>query len=193
LKEQKKKKQQKGEYIDFNIIINKGMITDMQQLLLKVSSILAEESYNYYNFIKNVINIPLIICNSVMVCINSTITDQELLKIMNIILNSSTGLILSFVSSFKIHEHIQQYHQLQMKYTKLTHLIDSKMTNDLEAIDNEFIQSIINDYDLIAESCEYSFPSSVRVKVKKAYENKISLPTSLSIDIVNVCDNKCCI
>jgi hypothetical protein len=176
------------------------MITDRQQLLLKqyqersyVSSILAEESYNYYNFIKNVINIPLIICNSVMVCINSTITDQELLKIMNIILNSSTGLILSFVSSFKIYEHVQQYHQLQMKYTKLTHLIDSKMTNDLETIDNEFIQSIINDYDLIAESCEYSFPSSVRVKVKKTYENKISLPTSLSIDIVNVCDNKCCI
>jgi hypothetical protein len=80
-----------------------------------------------------------------------------------------------------------------MKYTKLTHLIDSKMTNDLETIDNEFIQSIINDYDLIAESCEYSFPSSVRVKVKKAYENKISLPNSLSIDNVNVCDNKCCI
>jgi hypothetical protein len=107
-----------------------------------------------------------------MVCINSTITEQELLKIMNIILNSSTGLILSFLSSFKIHEHIQQYHQSQMKYTKLAHLIDSKMTNDLETIDHEFIQSIINDYDLIAESCEYSFPSSVRVKVKKAYENK---------------------
>ena len=34
LKELKKKKQQKGEYIDFNIIINKGMITDRQQLLL---------------------------------------------------------------------------------------------------------------------------------------------------------------
>ncbi len=89
-------------------VIYKGMITDRQQSLLKqyqersyVSSILAEESYNYYYFIKNVINIHLIICNSVMVCINSTITDQQLLKIMNIILNSSTGFKLSFVSSFK--------------------------------------------------------------------------------------------
>jgi hypothetical protein len=52
-------------------VIYKGMIVDEQQLLLKQcqersygSSILAEESYNYYNFIKNVINIPLIICNS---------------------------------------------------------------------------------------------------------------------------------
>ncbi len=42
------------------------------------------------------------------------------------------------------------------------------MTNDLETIDNEFIQSIINNCDIIAESCEYSFPSSVRVKVKKS-------------------------
>ncbi len=74
-----------------------------------------------------------------------------------------------------------------MKYTKSAHLIDSKMTNDLETIDHEFIQSIINDYDLIAESCEYSFPSSVRVKVKRYMK--------LRIDIVNVkvCDNKCCV
>jgi hypothetical protein len=32
---------------------------------------------------------------------------------------------------------------------------------------NLIIQSIINDYDIIAESCEYSLPSPVRVKVKK--------------------------
>ncbi len=111
-------------------VIYKGMITDRQQLLLKqyqersyFLSILAEELYNYYNFIKNVINIPLIICNSVMVFINSTMTDQELLKIMNIILNSSTGLILSFVSSFKIHEH------------NSTHPTISPITNEIYKID----------------------------------------------------------
>ncbi len=53
-------------------VIYKGMITDRQQLLLKqfqersyVSSILVEESYNY--FIKNVINIPFIICWFVLI------------------------------------------------------------------------------------------------------------------------------
>ena len=99
------------------------MITTQQQLLLKqyqeksfVSSILAEEACSYFSFIKNIINIPLIICNSAMVCINSSISDQELLKILNIILNSSTGLILSLISNFKIYEKIQQYHQLQIKY-----------------------------------------------------------------------------
>ena len=78
------------------------MITDSQQQLLKqyqdkayINALLAEESANYYNFIKNIINIPLIICNTAMVCINSIIVDQDLLKILNIILNSSTDLILS--------------------------------------------------------------------------------------------------
>ena len=52
------------------------MITDSQQQLLKqyqdkayINALLAEESANYYNFIKNIINIPLIICNNAMVCI----------------------------------------------------------------------------------------------------------------------------
>ena len=176
------------------------MITTQQQLLLRqyqeksfVSSILAEESYNYYNFTKNIINIPLIICNSAMVCINSIITDDELLKILNIILNSSTGLILSLISNFKVYEHITSFHLLQIKFTKLTHLIDSKLTNDLDNINAEFIQNVIDDYDAISESCEYSYPSSIRKRIKRTYEDKLSLPSSLSIDIVGICENnKCC-
>ena len=175
------------------------MITTQQQLLLKqyqersfVSSILAEEACNYFSFIKNVINIPLIICNSAMVCINSSITDQELLKILNIILNSSTGLILSLISNFKIYEHITLYHQLQIKYNKLSHLIDSKLTNDLDNINTEFIQNVINDYDAISESCEYAFPSHIRIKIKKQYETKLSLPSSLVVDITE-CKSDCCV
>lgn len=177
------------------------MISAQQQLLLKayqdksfVSSILAEEACNYYSFIKNIINIPLIICNSAMVCINSSITDQELLKILNIILNSSTGLILSLISNFKIYEHITQFHQLQIKFMKLSHLIDSKLTNDLDNINNEFIQNVIDDYDAITEGQEFAYPNKIKKRVKKQYENKLSLPSSLSVDVVELCENnKCCI
>ena len=55
---------------------------------------------------------------------NSITEDQDLLRVSNIILNSSTGLILSLISNFKIYEHIQQYHQLQMKLNRLSHQID---------------------------------------------------------------------
>ena len=177
------------------------MISQQQQDLLKqykdksyINALLAEEAYNYFVFIKNVINIPLIITNSAMVVINAVITDQDLLKILNIILNSSTGLILSLISNFKIYENIQNFHQLQVKFNKLSHQIDSKLTNDLENINTEFITGIIDDYDQICESIEFAFPNSIKKRIKKQYEGKMTLPSSLSVEIVEICeDNKCCV
>ncbi len=90
------------------------MLSTWQQSLRKqyqeqssVSSILAEEACNYYSLIKNIINIPLFIWNSALVCINSSSTEQALLKTLNLLWNSSTGLILSVISKFKIYENIR--------------------------------------------------------------------------------------
>jgi len=176
------------------------MITEEQKELLKqykekafISSVLAEESYNYYNFVKNLINVPLIICNTAMVCINGSVEDQNTLKILNIILNSSTGLILSFISNFKIYEHISQFHQLQIKFNKLSHLIDSKITNEIDNINIDYIQNIIEDYDSICEGQEFAFPLKIKNKIKMQYINKMSLPTTLSADIVECkADSLCC-
>ena len=177
------------------------MITDQQLELLKqykdksyINSLLAEQSYDYFNFVKNIINIPLILCNTIMVIINSIITDQDLLKILNIILNSSTGLIISMISNFKIYEKIQQYHQLQIKFNKLNHQIDSKINNDMSNITSDYIIGVIEDYDQILESIEYTFPTKIKNRIKKQYENKMTLPSSLSVEIVEICeDNKCCV
>ena len=125
-----------------------------------------------------------------MVCINSIIEDQNLLKILNIILNSSTGLILGLISNFKIYEKITTTKTLYTKYNKLSNLIDGKITNEMELINTDFIESIINEYNNIGESQEYSYPSSIRKRIKKQYENKMSLPLCLAVDIV-VCEGYC--
>jgi hypothetical protein len=156
-----------------------------------VQSILAEQSFNYYNFIKNMVNIPLIISNTAMVAINGSIDNSELLKILNIILNSFTGLILSFISNFKVYEHINTYRILQSKFNKLSHLIDNKMANNTDELTSEFINNIIQDYDDINDSIEFNYPSSIRDRIKKQYEGKINLPSSLSVDLVE-CRNICC-
>lgn len=178
------------------------MITEQQKELLKqyqeksyINSLLAEESGNYFHFIKNLINIPLIISNTAMVIINSIITDQDLLKVLNIILNSSTGLILSLISNFKIYENIQQFQSLRIKFNKLSHIIDSKLTNDCDNISNEYIASVVDDYDQITESIEFTYPNSIKKRIKKQYEGKLSLPSSLSVDIVELCNNSksCCV
>ena len=176
-------------------------ITEQQRELLMqykekafISAILAEESNNYFSFVKNMINIPLIVTNSAMVIINAIIIDQELLKILNIILNSSTGLILSLISNFKVYENIQLFHQVKSKFNKLSHVIDNKLTNDSENISSEFITNIIEDYDQIYDGMEFTFPASIKKRIKKQYEGKMTLPVALTIDIVELCEKPsiCC-
>ena len=175
-------------------------ISNQQLELLKqfkekafISAILSEQSYNYFCFIKNLINIPLIICNSAMVCINSIIEDQQTLKILNIILNSSTGLILSLISNFKIYEQINQFHQLNIKFNKLSNVIDSKLSNDYDNITADFINNMIDDYQVISESQDFNYPNKIKKRVKNQYQGKMSLPIALSCDIVEVeCNTKCC-
>ena len=56
------------------------MITEQQLELLKqykdksyINALLAEQACDHYNFVKNIINIPLIVCNTALVIINSII------------------------------------------------------------------------------------------------------------------------
>jgi hypothetical protein len=119
-----------------------------------------------------------------MVCINSIIEDQNTLKILNIILNSSTGLILSLISNFKIYEQINQFHQLNIKFNKLSNVIDSKISNDYENITSDFINNIMNDYEAILESQDFNYPEKIKIRVKRQYEGKLTLPIALSCEIV---------
>jgi hypothetical protein len=56
------------------------------------------------------------------------------LKKLNIIKNTSTGLILGSISNVKIYKKINQYHQFCVKNDKLSILIDTKKTNELDKI-----------------------------------------------------------
>jgi hypothetical protein len=158
-----------------------------------INSLLAEQSYNYFHWIKNAVNIPLIVCNTAMICINSIITDQDLLKILNIILNSSTGLILSLISNFHIHESISQFEELNKKYSKLSNDIDTKICNDND-ISIEYINNIVEDYNALCETIKYSYPNKIKKRIKKQYEGKMKLPSCLQVDLVEVCDDTkiCC-
>jgi hypothetical protein len=127
-----------------------------------------------------------------MVIINAIILDQDLLKVLNIILNSSTGLILSLISNFKVYENIQSFHQLQIKFNKLCHIIDSKLTNDINNISVEYINSVVDDYDAIYESIEFQFPNHIKKRIKNQFQDKLSLPTYLTVDLVNNCESKSC-
>ena len=51
----------------------------------------------------------------------------------------------------------------------------------------------MNEYDNIAEGQEFAFPNKIKKRIKKQYEGKLTLPLSLSVDIVECNKNNCCI
>ena len=61
----------------------------------------------------------------------------------------------------QVNENIQQFKPLQIKFNKLTHYIDSKLTNDKDNITIDYIQSFVEDYDQIYESIEFNFPAKI--------------------------------
>lgn len=175
------------------------MINNLEVELLRsykdkayIMGILCEQSYNHYSFVKNMINIPLILVNTAMTVLNSAIFDANDLKIPNIILNSTTGVIIGLISSFKVYEKIHAFHQLQSKFNKLSSTIEKKMIIDVDSITNEEINNYIETYDNLIDSIEYPISEKIKDKVKKQFVEKLNLPTMLSVEIVE-CPTKCCV
>ena len=155
-----------------------------------VMQLLCEQSYNHYSFIKNLINLPLILINSTMTVLNSIIDNSNDLKIPNILLNSTTGLIIAFTTNFKVYERINSFHQLQSKYNKLYTDIEKILILNPDEITNEKINNIIETYEALSDNMEFSISDRIKQKVKKEFNNKLNLPSILSVDIVE-CKDKC--
>jgi len=155
------------------------MITEIQRDLLKsykdksfIMMILCEQSYNEYTFIKNIINVPLILVNTAMTALNSIVMNADDMKIPNILLNSTTGVIIGLISSFKIYEKIQSFHQLQGKFNKLSSNLESKLIK-MDAINDDDITNVIDTYDNLVDSIDYPISESIKKKLKRSFLEKL--------------------
>ena len=153
------------------------MITNIELELLKsykykayIMSFFCEQSYNHYSFVKNLINIPLILINTSMTILNSIIENSNDLKIPNIILNSSTGLIIAFVSQYKLYEKINEFHQLQNKFNKLSTNIEKKLILDIESLTDNDINGFIETYDILIDNMVYPISDGIKNKIKKQFK-----------------------
>ena len=109
-------------------------------------------------------------------------TSNEL-KYSNIIVNASTVFLMSTYNNLKINEKITNFRALQIKYNKLTHVIEDKLCNEIETITKEDIRNIISEYDNLYEQIDFQFVSFINEKVKKIYYNKRTLPNILNCEI----------
>ena len=53
----------------------------------------------------------------------------------------------------------------QLVISERAHQIDSKLTNDSENINTEFITGIIDNYDQIIETQDYGFPVRIKKRI----------------------------
>jgi hypothetical protein len=136
-----------------------------------ICNILCDESFNHYSFIKNLVNLPLILSSSVMTVLNSSDFDAQTMRIPNIVLNASTTLILSLINNYKLPEKCQTFRSKSIKYMHLCNQIEDSLTNDLNNINIDKIRNFINDYDAITESLEYSYPTHIKNRVRKKFKN----------------------
>jgi hypothetical protein len=151
-----------------------------------ICSILCQQTSDWYNFLKTITNIPLILMSTSLSIINSLDLENVDMRVPNIVINASFALILSLINNFSISEKQANFRSLHLKYIKLTHFIEDKITNELDNCTKEDIRNIINDYDILTENLDYPYPGFIRKRVKTRYFGKKTLPNILNCEIVFV-------
>jgi len=66
-----------------------------------INSLLYQQSMDFNMFLRNIINIPLILISGVLTILNS-IMDEKDMKIIDIVLNGMVGLILAMINNLKL-------------------------------------------------------------------------------------------
>ena len=116
-----------------------------------------------------------------MTVLNSSDFDPVTMRIPNIVLNSSTSLILSLINNYKLPEKCQTFRNKSIKYMHLTNQIEDSLTNEIYNIAVDKIRNYINEYDSISESLEYGFPSHIKNRIGKRFIDKKKLPNVLNM------------
>jgi len=148
-----------------------------------ITSILCAQSSEHFSFLRSMVNLPLIISSSVMTVLNSMSDNSNEMKYANIVLNTWTSLILSIIGNFKLTEQATNFKQIEIKMNKLTHKIEDFLSIDLESTKIEDIRTIINEYDSLNESLDFTYPNFIKNRVKKIYSGKKTLPNILNCEI----------
>ena len=141
-----------------------------------IYSVLLNQSHCYYGRLKTLLKVPLILTSSVMSVINGNIENSESLKIVNITFNLLTAIILGLTATFNIEQKYQNFLQAEKKFLKLSSKIEQRLLNEDDVIYTEFINEIMNEYDVIVESIDYDIPASICKKVRAQYATKKTLP-----------------
>ena len=140
-----------------------------------VYSVLCSKSSSFFNRWKYALQLPLIITSTVLTYINSNQDENmmDAMKVVNPVFNLFTAILLALNNMLKLESKANDFKNNGIKFQKLSHLIEQKQ---LEGdINNDFINSVITQYDNITENC-YEIPRHICNTVHNLYATKKHLP-----------------
>ena len=156
-----------------------------------ITSILCDLSYNYYQFIYNILMFPTILSSSLLTILNSSSLNDEYLKIINITLNGIITFILAINNNLKFNDKAKEFKDKKVKFNVLNHKIESIINK--KKVDTNFIvdiDSIINEYDDLYNDISYPFPHHIKKKIINKYGNIRKLPNSLELMVKTPTEKK---
>jgi hypothetical protein len=141
-----------------------------------IYNILTSKASDFYGTLKSFVNIPIIVSSSALSITNSSFEPNDILKLINIIFNCFVAFMMSMISNFKITEKASNFWNISLKFQKLLHNVDDKLSETNPDIED--VRDISRQYDELLEQID-QIPEFIKKKVYKMYIGKKYLPIIL--------------
>jgi hypothetical protein len=133
-----------------------------------IYNILCIKTATFYNRVKQVVQLPIILISSIMAILNSTFQPDDM-QVANVVLNGTTAFLMNLVGTYQIAEKTSRYSQVGQKWSQLLHLIEDKINNNQNT--NDDVRDIIRVYDeLISQSSD--IPEFICNTVKRNFKGR---------------------
>lgn len=169
-------------FLRYRIMSRKEIILDDHIDKCYVYSILCLKSYSYYNRLKFMFQMPIILFSSALSIINSNMSKDEsnnsALNIVNISVNVCTAIVLVINNSLKFEARANHFKTQSSKFIKLQNDIEKYVINrtDDSPISQDFLNGIMTSYENVVDNMMFDVPSSICKVVRNKYKEKRTLP-----------------
>lgn len=139
--------------------------------------IICEMTASYYSRIKNIVNIPIIICSTGLSILNTTeLSDSDFDKIViirncGIAFNLLIALSLAILNAYKITEKEFSFKSQSVNFLKIHNKINVDLAKCKNTMSHVDILDIVKEYNLLCESICFHIPSHIQAYVKRNYRN----------------------
>jgi hypothetical protein len=133
-----------------------------------IYNILSIRAATFYNRIKQIIQLPIILISSIMAIMNSTFKPDDM-QISNVVLNGTTAFLMNLAGTYQIAEKSSRFKNVGQKWSQLLHLIEDKISNN--NLEIEDIRDVVRIYDELITQCD-DIPQFICNGVKKSFKGR---------------------